>query len=154
MVEAPGVALDQQRFQDPATSRAFPVKLLIRATFDVFIDSSRFSSDPRESTEFVEAFWRRREAVPVASRGREPNLGHRATGECAQLCVVAVPQPAVYAVQGALQHSRAALDRPAHTRRIESEMFAYRVNFNASKQAVEGPCSGLASANPGRICII
>jgi hypothetical protein len=66
MVEAPGVALDQQGFQDSPRSRAFRVKLLIRGTFDVFIDSSRFLSIATESTEFVEALWRRRESVPGA----------------------------------------------------------------------------------------
>src|SRR4051794_22128448 len=35
-------------------------------TFDGFIDSPRFYSTPPESTRFVEASWRRREAVPGA----------------------------------------------------------------------------------------
>jgi hypothetical protein len=67
-VEAPGVALVQQRFQKSARSRVLPVKLLMRATFEVFIDSSRFSLITPKSTEFVEALWRRRESVPVAWR--------------------------------------------------------------------------------------
>src|SRR5215207_9420218 len=66
MVEAPGVALVQQRFQKSARSRVFLVKLLVRGTFDVFIDSSGFLSIAPESAEFVEALWRRRESVPVA----------------------------------------------------------------------------------------
>jgi hypothetical protein len=66
MVEAPGFALGQQRFQKSARSRAFPVKLLVQRTFGVFIESSRFRSITPESTEFVEALWRRREPVPVA----------------------------------------------------------------------------------------
>ena len=49
-----------------ARSRAFLVKLLMRRTFDVFIDSARFPSLTPESTEFVEALWRPREHVPVA----------------------------------------------------------------------------------------
>jgi hypothetical protein len=69
MVEAPGVALDQQGFEDPARSRAFSVKLLIRATFDVFTDSPAVFSIPFESTQFVEALWRRRESCPVARGG-------------------------------------------------------------------------------------
>jgi len=35
-------------------------------TFDVFIDSSGFLLIAQESTEFVEALWRRREPVPEA----------------------------------------------------------------------------------------
>jgi hypothetical protein len=61
VVEAPGVAPNRQRFQDPARRRAFLVKLLMASTFDVFIDSSRFFSVTLESTQSVEAFWRRRE---------------------------------------------------------------------------------------------
>jgi hypothetical protein len=49
-----------------AKTRAFLVKRLPGATFDVFIDSSRFCSTPPESTQFVEAFWRRREPLPGA----------------------------------------------------------------------------------------
>jgi transposase InsO family protein len=57
-------------FSKTARSRAFPVKLLMRGTFDVFIDSAGFSSIALESTEFVETLWRRRESVPVGSLGR------------------------------------------------------------------------------------
>jgi len=78
-VEAPGVALDQRGLKDPARSRAFLVKLLMQRTFDVFIDSSRFFSVTPESTQSVEAFWRRREPVPVASTGRGPDRGNRFT---------------------------------------------------------------------------
>src|SRR5689334_5468327 len=46
--------------------RAFLVKLLIGATFDVFIESFRFSSTTPKSTQFLEPLWRRREHVPVA----------------------------------------------------------------------------------------
>jgi hypothetical protein len=49
-----------------ARTRAFLVKLLMGGTFDVFIDSSRFCSTPPQSTQFVEAFWRRREPLPGA----------------------------------------------------------------------------------------
>ena len=47
-------------------SRAFLIKLLIGATFDVFIDSSGLHSSAPKSTAFVEALWRRREGSPVA----------------------------------------------------------------------------------------
>src|SRR5215211_4499928 len=47
-----------------ATSVA-AVKLLMGATLDVFIDSPGFRSTPHESTQFVEAFWRRREPIAV-----------------------------------------------------------------------------------------
>jgi hypothetical protein len=66
MVEAPGFATIQQRFQDQARSRAFPVKLLMAGTFDVSIESSGFCPITPQSTQFVEAFWRRRESVPGA----------------------------------------------------------------------------------------
>jgi hypothetical protein len=52
-----------------ARTRAFLVKLLMGGAFDVFIDSSRFCSTPPESTQFVEAFWRRRELLPGARAG-------------------------------------------------------------------------------------
>jgi hypothetical protein len=70
-----------------------------RGAFDVFIDSSRFCSTPPKSTQFVEAFWRRREPVPdalcrkrvrplrdscrgpVGGRAREAAL-RRARGSC------------------------------------------------------------------------
>ena len=66
VVEAPGVALVQQRFRNQREVALFRSKLLIRGTFDVFIDSSGFLSIAPESTEFVEALWRRRESVPGA----------------------------------------------------------------------------------------
>lgn len=47
----------------------FLVKLLMRGTFDVFIDSPAFLWIPPESTDFVEALWRRRVPVPVAYLG-------------------------------------------------------------------------------------
>ncbi len=49
-----------------ARTRAFLVKLLMGGAFDVFIDSSRFCSTPPESTQFVEAFWRRRKPLSGA----------------------------------------------------------------------------------------
>jgi len=55
-----GGALGQQRFQKSARSRASPVKLLMRGTFDVFADSPRFFSVTLKSTHFVEPLWRRR----------------------------------------------------------------------------------------------
>ena len=70
-MEAPGVAFSQQRFQKFARSRAFPVKLLMLCTFDVFIDFARFLSNTPESTEFVETLWRRREPIPVARPANE-----------------------------------------------------------------------------------
>lgn len=39
----------------------------MRGTFDVFIDSTGFSSVAPESTYFLETLWRRREPVPEAS---------------------------------------------------------------------------------------
>ena len=51
----------------------FLVKLLTVGTFDVFTDSPWFFSVPPESTEFLEALWRRREPVPEAGgRGAVP----------------------------------------------------------------------------------
>ena len=69
-MEAPGVAFGQQRFQKSARSRAFSVKLLMRGTFHVFIDSTGFFSVAPESTYLLETLWRRREPVPVACRFR------------------------------------------------------------------------------------
>jgi hypothetical protein len=76
-VEAPGVALRWQEFQELVRERAFLVKLLITGAFDVFINSTGLRRDVPESTRFVEALWRRREPVlddwapgpvPVASK--------------------------------------------------------------------------------------
>jgi hypothetical protein len=50
--------------------RILLVKLLMRCTLDVSIDSSGILPEAPESTQFMEAFWRRRERVPGA--GREP----------------------------------------------------------------------------------
>jgi hypothetical protein len=86
MVDAPGVALDSKGFQDPARSRAFLVTLLIRDTFDVLIDFPRVLSTAPESTEIVEALWRRREAVPVARRGR--GCAHRTGRDVIRLAYV------------------------------------------------------------------
>jgi hypothetical protein len=47
-------------------SRAFLVKLLMGATFGVFIDSSGLHYSATKSAAFVEALWRRRERVPGA----------------------------------------------------------------------------------------
>jgi len=52
----------------------FLVKLLTVGTFDVFTDSPWFFSVPPESTEFLEALWRRREPVPEA-KVRAPRNG-------------------------------------------------------------------------------
>jgi hypothetical protein len=50
MVEAPGVAPRQGQLRKLARTRAFLVKLMMGATFDVFIDSSPFFEVPPEST--------------------------------------------------------------------------------------------------------
>jgi hypothetical protein len=71
-MEAPGFATSQGQFKKLARTRAFLVKLLMGATFDVFIDSSPFFEVPPESTQFVEAFWRRREPVPVTAHRNSP----------------------------------------------------------------------------------
>jgi hypothetical protein len=67
-VEAPGVATSQGQFRKLARTRALLVKLLTGGTFDVFIASSPLFEGSLESTQCVEALWRRREPVPDSRR--------------------------------------------------------------------------------------
>jgi hypothetical protein len=81
MVEAPGVGFGQQGSHESARNRAFPVKLLIRGTFDVSVNFPGFSSVTPESTYFLETLWRRREPVPEAkATGRQPGASKEAEG--------------------------------------------------------------------------
>jgi hypothetical protein len=70
-MEAPGFATSQGQFKKLARTRAFLVKLLMGATFDVFIDSSPFFEVPPESTQFCGGIL---EASGTCSRNRTSKL--------------------------------------------------------------------------------
>jgi hypothetical protein len=74
--------------------RVLLVKLLMRCTFDVSIDSSGLLSNTPKSAQFVEAFWRRREVLKelVEAPGFAPgseNISPQDYTMRIRLCVVA-----------------------------------------------------------------
>ena len=122
----------------------------MRGTFDVFIDSPWVCLTPPESTEFVEAFWRRREPLPgtrrsaVAQRtASEPPVPPRC-GEFQRTLVALLPHSSRTNVNGSTRRGvreSTDRDRSGVANYRSAALAARKLTFFLLPGAIGVPCA-------------
>jgi len=88
VVEAAGVETKVSEFSNLLMVRDFDANALNQCVYKLPVVCTLRLGDPQRSTQFMEAFWRRRDRVPAAHPPSRINVGQEASGSlCAEVPV-------------------------------------------------------------------